>query len=76
VCIGRMIGSGINTFFCTDPWLEGSPLCVHFRRLFNMAENRSISVVDMCGLWWEERGGGLAVALSIVSMGGGAVRGV
>jgi len=27
---------------------------MQFRRLFDLAENKSISVADMCGLWWEE----------------------
>jgi len=52
----RRVGNGADTFFWTDPWLGGAPLCVRFRRLSNMAQNNSITVVDMCGLGWEEGG--------------------
>ena len=31
-------------------------MCVGFMRLFDLVENKSISVADMCGLGWEERG--------------------
>ncbi|RHN49692.1 putative cytochrome P450 [Medicago truncatula] len=32
------------------------PMCVRFRRLFNLAENKSNTVSVMCGLGWEEGG--------------------
>jgi len=49
-----LVGGGTNTFFGTDPRLGGSPLCMWFRRLFDLAE--SISVSDMYDLGWEEGG--------------------
>jgi len=55
-CTGRKFGSWSNTFFWTNPWLGGLPLCVRLRRPFHLAENKSISVAEMCGLGWEESG--------------------
>ncbi|MCI00433.1 cysteine-rich receptor-like protein kinase, partial [Trifolium medium] len=52
--IARRVGNGADTFFWTDPWLGGVPLSVTYRRLFDLATNKSISVADMCELGWEE----------------------
>ncbi|PNY09289.1 cysteine-rich receptor-like protein kinase [Trifolium pratense] len=54
--IERRVGNGANTFFLTDLWLGGVPLSVRYRRLFDLATDKSISVADMCGLGWEEGG--------------------
>jgi hypothetical protein len=27
-CVTRKVGDGAETFFWTDPWLDGVPLCV------------------------------------------------
>ncbi|MCI88360.1 C-terminal binding protein, partial [Trifolium medium] len=48
-----MVGDGLDTFFLTDPWLGGSPLCVRFGRLFNLSENKSSTVAEMYSLGWE-----------------------
>jgi hypothetical protein len=34
-------------FFWTDPWLGGVPLFKRFRRLFDLAENKSSIVADI-----------------------------
>jgi len=52
---------------------------VRFRRLFDLAKNKSISVAAVCGLGWVGLGGGrgcLVVAVSFVGVGGGVVSGV
>ncbi|GAU20121.1 hypothetical protein TSUD_140210 [Trifolium subterraneum] len=51
--IRRQVGDGTDTFFCTDPWVEGGiPLSERFGRLFDLAVNKSISVDDMFQLGW------------------------
>ncbi|GAU12254.1 hypothetical protein TSUD_02210 [Trifolium subterraneum] len=69
--IDRRVGDGADTLFWSDPWLGGIPLCVRYRRLFDLATKQSISVAEMCALGWEE--GGVAVAPSFVGVGGGGV---
>ncbi|GAU28621.1 hypothetical protein TSUD_55650 [Trifolium subterraneum] len=50
--ISRQVGDGSDTFFWTDPWVDGTPLCERFRRLFDLAVNKSDSVADMFQLGW------------------------
>ncbi|GAU41596.1 hypothetical protein TSUD_196650 [Trifolium subterraneum] len=50
--ISRQVGDGSNTFFWTDPWVDGTPLCERFRRLFDLAVNKSDHVADMFQLGW------------------------
>jgi hypothetical protein len=50
------VGSGVNTLFWYDRWIGGVPLCACFRRLFDLAENKSISVEKMFSLGWEDGG--------------------
>jgi hypothetical protein len=64
----RWVGNGVDTLFWTDSWQGGVPLSVTYRRLFDLATNKSISVADMCELGW----GVVAVAPTVV--GGGDVR--
>ncbi|MCH99671.1 receptor-like kinase, partial [Trifolium medium] len=45
--IVRRIGNGVDTFFWTDPWLGGIPLSVKYRRLFDLSNKKSSSVVVM-----------------------------
>ncbi|MCI03757.1 cysteine-rich receptor-like protein kinase, partial [Trifolium medium] len=52
----KKAGDGSDTLFWTDPWLGGSPLCERFRRLFDLAENKSSSVAEMASLGWETGG--------------------
>jgi hypothetical protein len=51
VCRERW-GDGADSFFWTNPWLEGIPFCVRFCRLFDLIENKSSTVADMCSLGW------------------------
>ncbi|GAU47037.1 hypothetical protein TSUD_239950 [Trifolium subterraneum] len=50
--IRRKVGDGSDTFFWTDPWLDGIPLCECFRRLFDLAENKSVLVAEMSLVGW------------------------
>ncbi|GAU48395.1 hypothetical protein TSUD_405400 [Trifolium subterraneum] len=54
----RRVGDGDDTFFWSNPWLGGVPLCVRYRHLLDLATNQSISVAEMCALGWEEGGAG------------------
>jgi hypothetical protein len=38
----KKVGVGFNAFLWTNPWLEGIPLCVRFRHLFDLAENNRV----------------------------------
>jgi hypothetical protein len=51
--VHKKAGDGTDTFFWTDPWLEGVPLCDRFRRLFELAVDQSSTVAEMCCLGWE-----------------------
>lgn len=66
------VGSGVDTCFWIDRLLGEVPLCVRYRRLFELAEDRGISVD---GGYERVRvgrgGGGLEVASSFVGVGGG-----
>jgi hypothetical protein len=46
------VGVGRETYFWTNPWVGGSSLCVRFRRFFDLAENKSSSVADICQVGW------------------------
>lgn len=48
------MGDGADTFFWYDRWIGDVPLCQHFGRLFDLAENKSISVATLFSLGWEE----------------------
>ena len=69
------VGDRVDTFFWHDPWLGGVPSGVRFRRLFEIAVDKSCFVSHMSTLWWEE-GGDVEVDEVVVGMGGGHVRGV
>jgi hypothetical protein len=56
-CVLKKVGNGMENYFWTDLWVGGSPLCVRFRRLFYLAENRSSMVAYMFSLGWGEEGG-------------------
>ncbi|GAU48354.1 hypothetical protein TSUD_267790 [Trifolium subterraneum] len=48
----REVGDGHSTLFWTDPWLEERPLARSFGRLYDLAENKLITVAEMFGLGW------------------------
>ncbi|GAU40992.1 hypothetical protein TSUD_92170 [Trifolium subterraneum] len=52
----KKVGDGSDTFFWTDPWVEGIPLCERFGHLFDLAGNKSVSVAEMFALGWGEGG--------------------
>jgi hypothetical protein len=56
--VSRKVGDNLNTFFWTDPWLGGFSLRDKFRRLFDLAENKSSTVAEMSSLGWEVGGAG------------------
>jgi hypothetical protein len=68
-----MMGDGTMTFFWTDLWLDETPLCQRFPRLFDLAENGSSTVAEVFRLGWGIGGGGEGVAETVVGLGGGAV---
>ena len=54
----RKVGDGGNTLFWSHRWCGGSPFSVRFRRLFDLAENKTISVAEMFSLGVEQGGEG------------------
>ncbi|MCI12202.1 putative non-LTR retroelement reverse transcriptase, partial [Trifolium medium] len=48
----RRVGDGSDTLFWTDPWLDETPLCERFGRLFALAETKSLTVAEMFSLGW------------------------
>ncbi|MCI42202.1 cysteine-rich receptor-like protein kinase, partial [Trifolium medium] len=49
-CVWKKVGAGLETFFWTDTWLDGIPLCVRFRRLFDLTIHKSSTVAEMFAL--------------------------
>jgi len=54
--VSRRVGDGENTLFWLDRWVGNVPLCQRFSRLFNLAENKLVSVATTFSLGWEEGG--------------------
>ncbi|KAK2370489.1 hypothetical protein QL285_083537 [Trifolium repens] len=50
--VSRRVGDGSDTFFWTNPWVDGSSLCERFGRLFDLAETKRCTVTDMFSLGW------------------------
>ncbi|XP_045789438.1 uncharacterized protein LOC123884396 [Trifolium pratense] len=48
----RRVGDGSDTLFWTDSWLDETPLCERFGRLFALAETKSHTVAEMFFLGW------------------------
>ncbi|GAU32175.1 hypothetical protein TSUD_68460 [Trifolium subterraneum] len=48
----RKVGDEVETFFWTDPWLDGIPLCERFQRLFDLSVNKSSTVAECFSLGW------------------------
>jgi len=53
-CVARKVGDYVDTYFLYDRWLGSVPFCVHFRRLFDLAVDKSCSMETMCSLGWED----------------------
>lgn len=47
VSVSKKVGNGLHSYFWYDPWLGGTPLCVWFRHLFDLAKNKLNTVADM-----------------------------
>jgi len=43
----RRVGDGAETLFWYDRWLGEGPLCERYRRLFELTENKTMSVADL-----------------------------
>ncbi|RHN41203.1 hypothetical protein MtrunA17_Chr8g0363541 [Medicago truncatula] len=65
----RLAGDGVDTFFWHDLWLGAVSFCVHFRRLFDLAIDKSCTVTHMFS-------SGLEIETEVVGVGGGDVGGV
>ncbi|GAU13185.1 hypothetical protein TSUD_179280 [Trifolium subterraneum] len=50
--LGERWGMGPTLFFWTDPWMDGIPLCERYGRLYELADNKSVMVDEMCSLGW------------------------
>ncbi|GAU16627.1 hypothetical protein TSUD_325750 [Trifolium subterraneum] len=50
--ISKKVGDGSDTYFWTDPWVDGTPLCERFGRLYDLAETKSASVAEMSARGW------------------------
>jgi len=54
--LSRLVGDGADTLFWHDTWLGGVPFCVRFRRLFELAVDKSTMVAYMFSRGWEDGG--------------------
>jgi hypothetical protein len=53
----RSVGDGADTLFWSHSWIDGSPVNVRFRRLFDLAENKTFTVANFF-LSWSDAGRG------------------
>jgi len=52
-----VVGGGSVTYFWLDNWVGGAPLRVQFPRLFDLAENKGVTVREMERRGWVDGGG-------------------
>ncbi|CAJ2667239.1 unnamed protein product [Trifolium pratense] len=52
----RKVGDGSDTLFWTDPWVDETPLCERFGRLFALSETKLRTVAEMFSLGWGMEG--------------------
>ncbi|GAU49521.1 hypothetical protein TSUD_407540 [Trifolium subterraneum] len=50
--VSKRVEDGSDSFFWTDPWMEGIHLCERFGRLFDLAGNKLCTVAEMFSLGW------------------------
>jgi hypothetical protein len=55
-CVSRRVWDGAATYFWCGCWCGGTPLRDRFRRLYDLADNKAITVRDMFLLGWEDGG--------------------
>ncbi|CAJ2647682.1 unnamed protein product [Trifolium pratense] len=48
----RRVEDGLDTLFWTDPWVDETPLCERFGRLFALSETKLRTVAEMFSLGW------------------------
>jgi len=56
--VSQLVGDGADTLFWHDAWLGAVPFCVRFRRLFELAVDKSTMVAQMFSRGWEDGGEG------------------
>jgi hypothetical protein len=44
--VQKKVGDETETFFWTDTWIGGTPLCVRLQHLFDLAVNKSNTVAE------------------------------
>lgn len=54
----RRVGDGAETSFWFDRWLGDVPFCERFRRLFDLSENKAMTVADLLSVDSEQYNGG------------------
>ena len=54
--MARRVGDEADTLFWLDRWLGDVPFCVRFRRLFELTENKFMSVGDLFSVDSEQWG--------------------
>jgi len=52
------VGDGAETLFWSHRWIGGIPLSVWFRRMFDLAENKTITVANLFSLGLGQEGEG------------------
>ncbi|XP_024632905.1 uncharacterized protein [Medicago truncatula] len=56
--VRRRVGDGAATLFWSHRWIGGSPLSVRFPRLFDLSENKTITVATLFSMGLEQGGEG------------------
>ena len=56
--VSQLVGDRADTLFRHDTWLGVVPLCVRFRRLFDLAVDKSTTVAQIFFRGWEDGGAG------------------
>lgn len=50
--ITREVSNDTNTLFWVDLWIQGKPLKSSFARLYELAENKLVTVAEMFAMGW------------------------
>jgi hypothetical protein len=56
--VRRRVGDGAETLFWSHRWIVGSPLCKRFPCLFDLAENKTITVASLFSMGMDQGGEG------------------